>query len=157
MSDKTKENRKNQEAKITVEKMSVLERQKRTYLFDLQGFSNKEISKKLGVSLSTVEKDLHQIRTMAKSWFLFLTSNGMAKSLADALVQVDEAQKEFWRMYRNSDDKQIQVKILNSIVDLSMKKKELFWTRKQDPYYFGFGKDHEDQTPSLSILNRTGT
>lgn len=157
MSDKTKENRKNQEPKITVEKMSVLERQKRTYLFDLQGFSNKEISKKLGVSLSTVEKDLHQIRTMAKSWFLFLTSNGMAKSLADALVQVDEAQKEFWRMYRNSDDKQIQVKILNSIVDLSMKKKELFWTRKQDPYYFGFGKDHEDQTPSLSILNRTGT
>jgi len=142
--NKKHENRKTHEEKITVEKLTKLERQKIVYLLDLQGYSNKEISEKLKVSLSTVEKDLHEISDMATTWFLVLTKNGMAKSLADACIQIDEAQKELWRMYRDSDDKQIQIKILNSIADLTMKKKEIFWTTKQDPYYHGYGKRPED-------------
>jgi transposase len=144
VNENKKESRKNHEGKVTVEKTSPHERQRIVYVLELQGLSNKEISKKLGVSMSTVEKDLRQIREMAKDWFLFLTSSGMAKSLADACVQLDEAQKEFWRMYRASDDKQVQIKILNSIVDASMKKKDLFWTTQQDPYNHGYGLSPED-------------
>lgn len=136
----TSQNRKNHEEKITVTKLSQFERQKIIYLLDLQGFSNKGISEKLSVSLSTVEKDLHQIKEKAKDWFLSLTWHGMAKSLTDASIQIDEVQKEFWRIYRNSDDENIRIKILNSIANLTMKKKELFWTTKQDPYYHGYGK-----------------
>lgn len=141
--DKKNQNRKNSEEKITVKKQDPLERQKQTYLLDLQGFSNKEIAEKQRVSLSTVEKDLHTIKESAKSWFLFITHNGMGKSLADALVQIDESQRQFWKMFRETDDKHIQVKILNSVTNLSMKKKELFWN-SQDPYYHGFGKNPMD-------------
>ena len=137
---KKSQNRKSHEEKITVEKLNPFERQKIVYLLDLQGFSNKGISEKLKVSLSTVEKDLREIKEKAKDWFLSLTWHGMAKSLTDASVQIDEVQKELWRIYRNSDDENIRIKTLNSIANLTMKKKELFWTTQQDPYYHGYGK-----------------
>jgi len=137
--DKKSQNRKDYEEKITVKKLSQFERQKIVYLLDLQGFSNKGISEKLDVSLSTVEKDLHEIKEKAKDWFLSLTWHGMAKSLAAASIQLDEVQKELWRTYRNSDDENIRIKTLNSIANLTIKKKELFWTT-QDPYYHGYGK-----------------
>jgi len=140
MAKQKSQNRKIHEEKITVKKLSPYERQKIVYLLDLQGFSNKEISDKLDVSLSTVEKDLHEIRETSKDWFGSLTRHGMVKSLTDASVQLDEAQKELWRIYRNSDDENIRIKTLNSIANLTMKKKELFWTTRQDPYYHGYGK-----------------
>lgn len=58
--------------------------------------------------------------------------NGMAKSLSDASVQIDEVQKELWEIYRNSYDENRRIKILNSIANLTIKKKELFMTTKQD-------------------------
>jgi len=139
--NKKPQNRKNHEEKITVKKLSQFERQKIVYLLDLQGFSNKGISEKLDVSLSTVEKDLHQIKEKARDWFFQLNLHGMGKSLADACVQIDEAQKELWRICRNTDDENIRIKTLNSIANLTMKKKELFWTTQQDPYYHGYGKE----------------
>lgn len=36
---------------------------------DLQGSSNQEIANHLSVSLSTIEKDLHEIRQQARDWF----------------------------------------------------------------------------------------
>lgn len=137
--DKKSQNRKNHEEKITVKKLSQFERQKIVYSLDLQGFSNKGISEKLEVSLSTVEKDLHEIKEKAQDWFLSLTWHGMAKSLAAASVQLDEVQKELWRIYRNTDDENMRIKTLNSIANLTMKKKELFWTG-QSTYYHGYGK-----------------
>lgn len=138
--DKNYENRKNHEEKITVEKLEKFERQKQVYLQDLQGYKNKEIAETMGVSLSTIEKDLHEIRQQAKTWFLELTKSGLAKSLADAVSQIDLVQKELWKLYRVSGINVTKTKILNSIADNSVKKKELFWA-KQEPYYHGFGKD----------------
>ena len=138
--DQKYENRKNQEQNFTGEKLSHLERQKQVYLMHLQGYKNQEISNVLHVSISTVEKDLHEIREEAKSWFMEISKSGMAKSLIDSFLQIDEAQKELWKIYRASSVNSNKIKILNSITDMALKKKAIFWGTKQDPYYHGYGK-----------------
>jgi len=135
------ENRKDEEQKFTGDKLDKLERQKQTYLLDLQGFQNKEISEKLHVSLSTIEKDLNDIREESKEWFKKISKSGLAKSLVDAVLQIDYAQKELWSLYREETQKQIKIKILNLIIDSSLKKKGLFWNSNQKPSFHGLGVD----------------
>jgi len=137
--DKRYKNRKIQEQKITEEKFSKLERQKQAYTLHLQGYQNNEIAEKLSVSLSTIEKDLHEIREDARNWFKEISKNGLGRSLVDAFLQIDESQKELWRLYRTGKD-EAKPKILNEIVNASVKKKELFWASGQKPSWLGFGE-----------------
>ena len=129
------ENRKIQEQKLTGEKISKLDRQKQVYVMELQGFKNKEIADKIGVSESTIEKDLHEIRENAESWFMDISKNGLDKSMVDALFQTDLVQKELWLLYRGESKNVEKIKILNSIVSNSVKEKELFsFTKFGTPY-----------------------
>jgi len=137
--DKKHENRKIQEQKITEEKLSKLERQKQAYTLHLQGYQNNETAEKLNVSLSTIEKDLHEIREDAGNWFKEISKSGLGKSLVDAFLQIDEAQKELWRLYRTGKDES-KPKILDEIINASVKKKELFWASSQKPSWCGFGE-----------------
>ena len=66
---------------------------------------------------------------------------------------------ELWKMYRNSEDEDIQLRALRQIRDI-----EPFITASEAaiPYIIkeeiqNFGKDHEDQTPNLSTLDGTET
>ena len=133
-------NRKMQEQKLTGEKLNKLERQKLVYSMNLQGYTNQEIRKNLNVSLSTIEKDLHEIRLKAKEWFIEVSSSGLAKSLIDAVFQIDFVQKELWKLYREETKQPIKIKLLVSIVNSSIKKKELFWTSDLRPSWIGLGK-----------------
>ena len=72
--DSKPKNRKNSEQKITVGKMSVSARCKLVHSLDLQGFSNHEIAKQVSVSVSTVEKDLSEMRQNIRGWFSELGS-----------------------------------------------------------------------------------
>lgn len=133
------ENRKNQAQKDTVEKLNKIERQKLVYIMDLQGYQNKEISDTLGVSLSTVEKDLHEIKTDARNWFKEVSKSGLSKSLIDAVLQIDFVQKELWRLYREETKQDSKIKLLDSIVNSSIKKKSLYWTSGQKPSWHDLG------------------
>jgi len=137
--DKKYENRKTHEQEFTVEKIDRLERQKQVYSYRLQGYKNQEIADKLGASLSTVEKDIHEIKEKSLDWFKLLIKNGMAQSLVDAVFQIDEVQKELWSKYRQSENIDHQLKILNSIVNSSVKKKELFWVSGEKPSWHDLG------------------
>lgn len=133
------ENRKILEQNLKVEKLNKLERQKQVYVFDLQGYQNQEIADKLKISLSTVEKDLHEIREKSKEWFKEVSESGLLKSLVDGVFQIDFAQKELWTLYRNETKNPEKIKVLNSIIDASLKKKEIFWASSQKPSNHGFG------------------
>lgn len=132
-------NRKTHAQNLTVEKLSKIERQKQIYTMNLQGFQNKEISEHLDVSLSTVEKDLHEIRTESKDWFKEVSKSGLSKSLIDAVLQIDIIQKELWKLYRKETKQQLKIKLLETIVNSSLKKKALFWTSGQKPSWFDLG------------------
>ena len=133
------ENHKTQAQKFTVEKLTKLERQKQVYTLDLQGYQNKEIAEKLNCSLSTVEKDLQDIKKNASEWFREASKSGLAKSLVDAVLQIDFVQKELWKLYQEETQKQIKIKLLESIVSSSLRKKELFWTSGQKPSWHNLG------------------
>lgn len=132
------ENRKEHEEKITAEKKTKLERQKQVYLLNLQGFKNQEIADNLQVSLSTIEKDLHEIREQSKSWFIEMTKNGMGKSFVDAYFQLSLVERELWSMFRQTIQQQLKIKLLSEIADTAFKKKDLFWAN-HDPKHNGYG------------------
>lgn len=124
--DKHGENRKNQEQKITGLKEKIEERRKKVYLLDLQGFSNQEIANQLGVSLSTVEKDLHYMKYYCVKWYRDLAQDGSGVRLVESCSQIDIVQKELWDLYRKEKLASTKKRILDSIVANSLKKREFF-------------------------------
>ena len=80
--EKTPKNRKIYAQKFTGLKDKIEERRKKVYLLDLQGFSDQEIAKQTGVSLSTIEKDLHYMKYYCVKWYRDLDClDGLVKML----------------------------------------------------------------------------
>jgi len=128
---KNGENRKNYEEKFTGSKQ-LEERRHKVYILDLQGISNNEIATKLGVSLSTIEKDLHYMKYYCLKWSKDIIETGIKKPFVDSIMQIDLIQKELWSLYREEKNVTVKKKLLDSIVSNSIKQKELF---KKAPYF----------------------
>lgn len=146
MSDKTKKNRKHQEQKITVSKKSISERRLSVYSLDLRGYSNKEISSTLSVSLSTVEKDLHEARQSVREWFSALGTEERFLAFIDAIIHLDNALKELWRLSREEKSITDKIKIFGLIANNAVKKAELFKTT--DSYLTAYFYKQKDLSPA---------
>lgn len=55
--------------------MNVSTRRKLVHSLDLQGFTNQEIAEQVNVSLSTIEKDLSEMRQNIREWFSEIDSS----------------------------------------------------------------------------------
>lgn len=124
--EKHNENRKNHEQKITGLKEQIEERRRKIYLLDLQGYSNQEIANKLGVSLSTIEKDLYYMKYYCVKWYRDLDESGSGLRVLESCSQIDLVQKELWDLYRNEKLASTKKRILDSIVANSIKKREIY-------------------------------
>ena len=131
------ENRKNDEQKITV-KLSISERRKLVHTLDLQGFTNQEIADHVGVSLSTVEKDLSETKQSIREWFSQLGSEERYLAFVDAILHIDAVQKQLWKMTRDEKDPKEKAKLFEQITDNAVKKAGLFKTSEAylTGYYF---------------------
>ena len=149
--DSKYENRKNQKQKLTVEKMSISNRRKLVHSLDLQGFSNQEISEQMNVSLSTVEKDLNEMRQSIREWFSELGSEERYLAFIDAVIHIDIVQKQLWKMTREEKDQKEKVKLLGQITDNAVKKAGLFKTSEAylTAYYF----KQKDLSPREQIFD----
>ena len=123
------QNRKNHEDKFTGTKDGIEKRRNRVYLLGLQGYSNNEIAKSLGVSLSTIEKDLYYMKYYCLKWTEEILDGGSIKSFLDTCNQIDLVQTELWNMYRKEDDVNAKKRILDSIVVNSVKREKEFDNR----------------------------
>ncbi len=123
---KPEKNRNEQEQKITGLKDMIDERRYQVYLMDLQGFNNNEIADKLGVSLSTIEKDLHHMRYFCIKWYKEILDGGRGKSFLDSNNQIDIVQDELWKMFRKETGVNAKKRILDSVVTNSIKKEKGF-------------------------------
>jgi len=123
------QNRKNYEDKITGTKESIEKRRNRVYLLSLQGYSNNQIVNSLGVSLSTIEKDLHYMKYYCLKWTKDMRDVGKEKSFLDVCNQIELVQAELWNMYRKEDNVNAKKRILDSIVSNSIKKEKRFEDR----------------------------
>ncbi len=136
--DSKPKNRKNNEQKVTVGKMNVSARCKLIHSLDLQGFSNQEIAKQVNVSVSTVEKDLSEMRQNIRGWFSELGSEERYLAFVDAVINIDTVQTQLWKMVREEKDQKEKVKILEQITNNAIKKAGLFKTSDAylTAYYF---------------------
>jgi len=136
--DRKYENRKNHEQKLTAAKKEASDRQKQVHSLDLQGFTNQQIADNLGVSLSTIEKDLHEVRENIRDWFSDIGNLDRYQAFVDAVIHLDSLQRELWKMARDSKDPIEKIKIYDTISKNAIKKTQLFKSSESylSDYYF---------------------
>ena len=131
------QNRKDDEQKFEV-KLSISDRRKLVHTLDLQGYTNQEIADHVGVSLSSVEKDLSETRQSIREWFSQLGSEERYMAFVDAVLHIDSVQKQLWKMTREEKDPKERAKLFQQITDNAEKKAGLFKTSEAylTGYYF---------------------
>lgn len=92
----------------------------------LQGYINEEISQKVGCSLSTIEKDLHDIRERSKQWYENESINDFCQSLHDSIIILDNAIVDLQILYKEHDDLSSKLEILSKISEFEERKMQLF-------------------------------
>jgi hypothetical protein len=119
-------------------KLSISDRRKLVHTLDLQGYTNQEISDQVGVSVSSVEKDLCETRQNVREWFSQLGSEERYMAFVDAVLHIDSVQKQLWKMTRDEKDPKERAKLFQQITDNAEKKAGLFKTSEAylTGYYF---------------------
>jgi len=116
--------RKKDEQNFTV-KEKIEDRQNKAYIMNLQGFSIKEISEILGVSPSTVEKDLYEMRRNHKKRLKMLDLMGYRNAFLDAVANIEAVLTEAWKLFRVEKNGKIKTNLLKLILDTLIQQKEL--------------------------------
>jgi len=91
-----------------------------------RGYTNIEISEKIGCSLSTIEKDLQDIRYRSRKWYEHEAINDFCQSLQDSIILCDNAIEDLQVLYHESDDIKSKLEILSKILEFEERKTYLF-------------------------------
>ena len=118
---KPENNRKDYEQNFTVE-----QRQIEAYELDIKGYKNKDIAKRLDVSLSTIEKDLKKIKSETITTLKKIGKSGLLDAFHDASTQLDLVLDELWQLSEKEKDPQIKRKLLESITHIACRKVDLW-------------------------------
>lgn len=116
--------RKKDEQNFTV-KEKIEDRQNKAHIMNLQGFSIKEISEKLAVSPSTVEKDLYEMRKNYKKRLKMLDIMGYRNAFLGAVANIEAVLTEAWKLFRVEKNGKIKTNLLKLILDTLIQQKEL--------------------------------
>jgi IS30 family transposase len=101
-------------------------RRDRINRLQISGYTNKEIAKKIGCSLSTVEKDLQIIRERSKKWYEFESIYDYCKSIQDFVIFYDNAINDLQILYQETIEIKEKLEILNKITEFRNSKLQLF-------------------------------
>jgi len=115
-----------QDLKIPLSKLSIQSRQKKVHQLKLRGHDDKEISEKTGFSLSTIEKDLHDIREKTRLWYENESIKDYCLSLNDSIILCDNTIEDLQILYSEYDDLDSKLQILSKISEFEERKTELF-------------------------------
>ena len=108
------------------EKDKINFRRKRVNELRLRGYTNDEIRKKTGFSLSTIEKDLHEIRKLEKTWFEKESINDFCSSLHNSIILWDNAIEHLQILQYEYEDLDSKLQILSKISDFEERKMQLY-------------------------------
>jgi len=92
----------------------------------IRGYTNVEISEKIECSLSTVEKDLHDIREKSKQWYESESIIDFCQSLHDSIILCDNTIEDLQILYSEYDDLESKIKILETISNYEERKTKLY-------------------------------
>lgn len=115
-----------QDSKILLSRLAIQSRQKRVNQLKLRGFSDEDISKKTGFSLSTIEKDLHEIREKSRAWYEDEAIKDFCLSLHDSIILCDNAMDDLHILYQECIDVDTKFRILSKILEFEERKMYLY-------------------------------
>lgn len=138
---------------MTIQEEKVEYRRKRVYLLKNKGYSNREISEKINVSLSTVEKDLKEIRHQIKDWFDHISKNESHNAFVSSILQLELVLNKLWNYFRQEKDQREARKILLQIADTACKRTKLFQFSKYLSEYSEDLQTFEKNPKSFSFLD----
>lgn len=101
-------------------------RRKRVNELRLRGYTNDEIAEKTGFSLSTIEKDLYEIRKLEKKWFEKESINDFCLSLHDSIILCDNVIEELQILNVECHDINTKLKILDKILEFEERKTSFY-------------------------------
>ena len=119
------ENRKNPEQNFTGKKENIRRRRRIVYNLHQKSYSISEIAIELGLSESTVEKDLFKLRQYSFLLLAQLLDSGMIEATVNSLHQLVSIRDELWKKYRNGKVEE-RFKILSKIAEISFKIQKKF-------------------------------
>ena len=92
----------------------------------INGYTNTKIAEKIGCSLSTVEKDLQDIRERSKKWYADESIKDYFQSIQDFIILCDIVIEDLQILYHESVDIKEKMEILDKISEFEEKKIELY-------------------------------
>ena len=78
----------------------------------VKGKSESEIAKELNVHRNTIVKDVSYLKEFSQNWLGGLAKNGFIFEYKLALDKIRDHEREFQRLYDNSNDDSVKVQIL---------------------------------------------
>lgn len=101
----------------------------------IRGCLNEVIAIKIGCSLSTIEKDLCEIRERSKQWYENESIKDFCQSLQDSIILCDNAIEDLQILYTECEDVDSKLSILNTISDFEERKTNLYQKTKSVQNY----------------------
>ena len=92
----------------------------------ISGYTNSEISAKIGCSLSTVEKDLQDIRDRSRKWYTDESIKDYCQSIQDFIIFYDNSIEDLQILYHETTVIEEKITILSKISEFEEKKVELY-------------------------------
>ena len=103
----------------------------------ISGYTNMKIAEKIGCSLSTVEKDLQEIRELSVKWYKHESIYDFCESLYDSIILCDIAIKDLQILYSECTDLQSKLQILSMISNFEERKIEVYSKTKSVKTFLG--------------------
>lgn len=119
----------------TIIQEKIAYRRKRVNQLRLRGYTNQQIADKIGCNLSTVEKDLQDIRQNARKWFEEDTITEYCQSINDGIILCDNVIEDLQILYIDEVDTGKKLQILSLISTYEIKKTELYEKTKSVQNY----------------------
>lgn len=110
------------DSSTTIAQDKIIYRRKRVNQLRLRGYTNQQIANQIGCNLSTIEKDLHDIRELSRQWYEEDSITEYCQSLHDSIILYDNAIEDLQIIYQNEGDPKIKITILNTIAGFEEKR-----------------------------------
>lgn len=96
----------------------------------IRGYSNEDIAIKIGCSLSTVEKDLQDVRERSRKWYENESIIDFCQSLHDSIILCDNVIEDLQILYQECDNVSLKLDVLSKISEFEVKKTTLYQKTK---------------------------
>lgn len=92
----------------------------------ISGYTYNEIARKIGCSLSTVEKDLQIIRERSKKWYEIESINDYCQSIQDFVIFYDNVINDLQILYQETSEIKEKLEIIDKIIEFKKSKLKLY-------------------------------